>query len=205
MSVLRKLSLAVVLGLAGAGAGLAPTQPAPLTIASSARVVTYGEAVRVSGVLRDRPAGAAVTLYVRRHGDSAWLPVSADQTDPGGTWSFSYLPTLRSSFEARSNGLRSATVTVGVRPRLTLTRRRSALFTQAVAARSFRGHHVWLQRRSARGRWNSLKKIVLDNPPRRFRARLPRGVSRIRVSLSRRQAGPGYEPAVSRVLVVRRK
>jgi hypothetical protein len=185
------------------GAASAPSQTAPLTIRASDHVVVYGERVRVSGVLRGRPAGTPVTVYVRRHGESAFAPVSMTATDAGGAWSYSFEPTIRCWVEAREGQLTSRTVSVGVRPRLTLRRRGGNLFARAVAARSFRGRHVWLQRRSA-GAWRSVRRVVLDDPPRRFRARLPRGTSRLRVSLPRAQAGPGYEPAVSRPVLLRR-
>jgi hypothetical protein len=197
--VLTVSFLAAVLGaLSAAG------QPAPLTIRSSKPVVVYGEQVRVSGVLRDRAAGTGVTVYLRRHGEGGFSPVKIAETSAGGAWSFSFEPTVNSWLEARSGELTSRPVTVRVRPRLTLRRRGEILFAQAVAARSFRGRHVWFQRRSSRGLWHSLRKVVLDDPPRRFRARLPRGLSRVRVSLPRVQAGPGYEPTVSPPMMLRR-
>lgn len=189
--------------VAALGTAPAASQTAPLSIRSSEPVVVYGEKIRVSGVLRGRPAGAQVTVYVRRHGASAFAPVDVAETDAAGAWSYSFEPTIRSRVEARSGELASRTVTVAVRPRLTLRRRGENLFARAVAARSFRGRHVWLQRRS-RGAWRPVTKVVLDDPPRRFRVPLPRGVSRLRVSLPRSQAGSGYEPAVSRPLVLRR-
>jgi hypothetical protein len=200
----RTVALTIPLFAAALGAVSAPSQPTPLTIRSSQPVAVYGQQVRVSGILDAQPAGTPVTVYVRRHGERAFSPVSVADTDGHGAWSFSFEPTVRSSIEARSGELASATVTVRVRPRLTLRRRGENLFARAIAARSFRGRHVWFQRRSSRGVWRSLRRIVLDDPPRRFRAQLPLGVSRVRVSLPRRQAGPGYEPAVSRAVVLRR-
>jgi hypothetical protein len=199
----RILALSVSVLVAALGTASAPSQPAPLTIRSSEAVVVYGDRVRVSGLLRGRPAGTSVTVYVRRHGETAFAPVSAADTGTGGAWSFSFEPTIRSWVEARAGELTSARVAVRVRPRLTLRRRGDGLFAHAVAARSFRGRHVWVQRRSG-GAWRSVRRVVLDDPPRRFRARLPRGVSRVRVSLPRAQAGPGYEPTVSRAVLLRR-
>jgi hypothetical protein len=189
---------------AALGGVSAASQPTPLTIRSAEPVVVYGKAVHISGVLRGQPEDTQVTLYLRRHGESTFRPVSVVVTDERGAWSFAFEPTMRSSIEARSGELTSPTLTVRVRPRLTLKRRGESLLARAVAARSFRGRHVWFQRRSSRGVWRSVTKVVLDDPPRRFRAGLPRGVSRVRVSLPRTQAGPGYEPAVSRSLLLRR-
>lgn len=201
---MRTLALTISLFVAALGAVSAPGQPTPLTIRSDEPVVVYGEVVHISGVLRGRPEGTQVTLYLRRHGESTFSPVSVVVTDERGAWSFAFEPTMRSTIQARSAELTSSTLTVGVRPRLTLKRRGEGLFARAVAARSFRGRHVWFQRRSSRGVWRSVARVVLDDPPRRFQARLPPGVSRVRVSLPRGQAGPGYEPAVSPSLLLRR-
>jgi hypothetical protein len=199
----RTLALTTSLFTAVLGAVSAPSQPPPLTIRSSQPVVVYGKQVHISGVFRGRPAGTPVTVYVRRHGESAFSPVSTADIDARGAWSFSFEPIIRSSIEARSGELSSPAVTVRVRPRLTLRRRGESLFARAVAARSFRGRHVWFQRRSS-GAWRSVRRVVLDDPPRRFQARLPRGVSRVRVSLPRGQAGAGYEPTVSPPVLLRR-
>jgi hypothetical protein len=200
----RTLALTIPIFVAALGAVSAPSQPAPLTIRSAEPVVVYGQVVHISGVLRGQAEGTQLTLYLRRHGESTFSPVSVVVTDERGAWNFAFEPTMRSSIEARSGELTSPTLTVRVRPRLTLKRRGESLFARAVAARSFRGRHVWFQRRSRGGVWRSLARVVLDDPPRRFRAGLPRGVSRVRVSLPRAQAGPGYEPAVSRSLLLRR-
>jgi hypothetical protein len=200
---MRTIPLAISLLVAGLGAASTPGQPAPLTIRSSEPVVVYGTKARISGFLRGRPDTKQVTIYVRRYGKSAFSPVSVVDTDARGAWSFSFEPTARSRIQARSGELTSPTVTVRVRPRLTLRRRGGNLFARAVAARSFRGRHVWLQRRS-RGVWRSVRRVVLDDPPRRFQVLLPSGVSRIRVVLPRGQAGPGYEPTVSRPVLLRR-
>jgi hypothetical protein len=201
---MRNLSITFALLLA-VTASAATSQSEELTISTSKRVIVYGDRVRVSGVLRNQQAGAPVIVALRRYGEPAFSPVSNSTTGANGGWSFTFEPTVFSQLQARSGEFLSRIVTIRVKPRLTLTRRRGALYTRAVAAGSFRGRHVWFQRRSKQGRWSSVRKVVLDDPPRRFRARLPKGVSRVRVSLARRQAAPGYEPAVSRVLVLRRR
>jgi hypothetical protein len=201
---MRKFALLSALVLAST-AGAATTQSNQLTIAPSKRVIVYGQPVVVAGTLSGGAAGTQVIVAIRRHGERGFAPVANQASGAGGTWRFSFEPTILSELQARSGESLSRIVTVRVKPRLTLTRRRGALYAQAVAARSFRGRHVWLQRKSKQGRWRSVRKVVLDDPPRRFEVALPKGVSRVRVSLARRQAGPGYEPTVSRALVLRRR
>jgi hypothetical protein len=199
----RTIALASSLFLVVLGGASASGQPTPFTIRSSQPVVVYGKQVRISGLLRGRPDAARVTIYVRRYGRSAFSPVRVVDIGTRGTWSFSFEPIARSWIQARSGVVTSPTVTVRVTPRLTLMRRGGNLFARAVAARSFRGRHVWLQQRS-RGVWRSVRRVVLHDPPRRFHVPLPRGVSRFRVALPRAQAGPGYEPTVSRPVLLRR-
>ena len=201
---MRKSMITLALVLA-ATAGAAGAQSDRLTLTSSKRIVVYGDGVRITGLLRSRAAGVPVIVAIRHFGEPGFQPVSTTTTDPSGVWTFSFEPIVRSELQARTGEDLSRIVTIRVKPKLTLTRRRGALFARAIAAGSFRGRHVWFQRRSKQGRWLSIRKIVLDDPPRHFQARLPKGISRVRVSLSRRQATPGYEPAVSRVLVLRRR
>ncbi|MDQ4024704.1 MAG: hypothetical protein M3217_04320, partial [Actinomycetota bacterium] len=174
----------MVLTLA-ATAGAATAQSQALTIRASNELVVYGDRVRISGVLENPQPGTPVTIFIRRSGEPAFVPVNNSPIDARGAWTFTFEPTILSSLQARSGETVSPTVVVRVKPRLTLSRRRGALYTQAVAAESFRGRYVWFQRRSNQGRWRSLRKVVLDDPPRRFRTKLPAGISRVRVSLPR--------------------
>jgi hypothetical protein len=200
---MRNLSLMILFTLV-ATAGAATGQTASLTISASKELVVYGDRIRISGVLGNQPPGSPVTVFIRRAGEVTFIPVSNATVDAQGAWSFTFEPTIRSRLQARSGETVSPVLTVRVKPKLTLSRRRNGLYTQAVAAGSFRGRYVWFQRLSKQGRWRSLRKVVLDDPPRRFGAKLPSGGSRVRVSLPRRQAAPGYEPAISQVLVLRR-
>jgi hypothetical protein len=202
---MRHLALTITGLCLAATASATVDQTTPLTIRTSKRVIVYGQQVQITGVVQDRPVGTAVIISLRRQGERNFLPVSNSTTDADGSFSFVFEPTVRSELQARSEQGVSPILTVRVKPRLTLTRRGGVLFARAVAAASLRGRHVWFQRRSSTGRWRSIRKVVLDDPPRRFRVKLPKGVSRVRVSLSRRQAGRGYEPTVSRVLVLRRR
>ena len=171
---MRSILLTIALGLALAPTVTAATaQTQAVTIAAAKRVVVYGAGVRISGVVSNQQADAVVTVSIRRFGESAFVPVSNSTIDANGAWSFVFEPTVRSELQAQSGQGASRVVTVRVKPRLTLTRRRGVLFAQAVGARTFRGRHVWLQRRTRQGRWRSLRKIVLDDPPRRVRVMLP--------------------------------
>src|SRR5207244_13289142 len=114
--------------------------------------------------------------------------------------------TSRPSYEASSSGGTSSAVTVGVRPAVSLRVLPRARFsTHVAAARSFAGHLVQLQRRSASGRWTTLARARLNGSSTAvFRPRLPHGTSRLRVAMSVNQAGPGYLAGFSRTIAYRR-
>jgi hypothetical protein len=86
---------------------------------------------------------------------------------------------------------------------VTLSASGTGFLTRVAAGRSVRGKQVELQRASA-GRWITIKRATLERPAQRFRARLPRGVSRLRIFVSRREIGAGYLDGFSRPITVRR-
>ena len=94
----------------------------------------------------------------------------------------------------------------GVRPQIEIGYKRGIIYTKARAAVSFSGKAVFLQRLSRYGQWVSIKKIKLNSrSSAAVRVRLPRGLSRLRVSMSVNQAGAGYLAGFSPTLVVRRR
>jgi hypothetical protein len=65
---------------------------------------------------------------------------------------------------------------------------------------------VQLQRRTASGRWVTVKRIRLGLRSRaEFTAVLPAGRSSLRMAMSVNQAGAGYLGGVSRTIVVSRR
>jgi hypothetical protein len=64
---------------------------------------------------------------------------------------------------------------------------------------------VSLQRAARFGQWITLSKVRLGAfGSARFKARLPKGVSRVRVYMSAAQAGSGYLAGMSAIRLVRR-
>jgi hypothetical protein len=65
---------------------------------------------------------------------------------------------------------------------------------------------VKLQRRTAAGRWVTVKRLRLNRrSAATVRVRLRRRTSRLRVVMSVNQAGPGYLAGISRTIVYRRR
>jgi hypothetical protein len=98
-------------------------------------------------------------------------------------------------------------VTVGVRPAVSLrmiTGKR--LTSRVVAAKSFAGKTVQLQRLLPGNHWTTLGRTRLNGKSAAVfsQAILPRGTSLIRVAMSVNQAGAGYLGAFSRTLTLKR-
>ena len=87
----------------------------------------------------------------------------------------------------------SQTVTVQVRPRLTLTRNHTRLFAKLAGYHPFAGRTIYLQRFSKFGQWVTVEKLKLGpNSGRIFTAPHAKGTFTYRVYITTNQAGTGY-------------
>jgi hypothetical protein len=180
--------------------------PAPQqTIRASRSIVVYGNSVALTGGIGRPMPNQKIALLLRLYGESSAKAIALVQTDANGRWRYDARPGSRSSYSTcwLEPRLRGQTVTVRVRPHVTLRRRGRSFSTKVIGARSFNGRKVFLQRKSGR-KWRSIRSGTLRRRARRFRVELPRGSSRLRVLFPQKQAGPGYLAGFSRVLVVRR-
>jgi hypothetical protein len=72
--------------------------------------------------------------------------------------------------------------------------------TGGSGATSFAGKVVFFQRQTASGGWRTLDRVVLNlNSVAKFKVKLPRGLSVVRVYLTQAQAGAGYLDGVSHI------
>jgi hypothetical protein len=179
---------------------------ASVTLAARAPSVVYGRAVMLTGVVPTGRAGESVKLFAARFGETSPVAVATIATGAGGAWQYLARPPIQTSYLADWSGLTSGATVVAVRPRVRFRRVGRARFaTRIVAARSFRGRSVKLQRRTRAGRWVTVKRVRLNRrSAASFRVRLRRGRSPLRVVMSVNQAGPGYLAGISRTLVYRR-
>ena len=174
-------------------------------VTSSARAVFNGS-VTLSGVVSNHAANEKVTISGQKYGENAFSKLADVTTTAGGAWTYTARPTIRTVYQSTWNKNTSTQVTVGVRPRVSfraLTGNRFA--TKVLAARSFAGKFVQLQRRSADGRWVTLKRVRLGSTSAAtVRASLPMGNSTLRFAFSMNQAGAGYLGGLSRTVVFHR-
>lgn len=177
-----------------------------ITLDAPALRVVYGRRIMLTGTVPTKRAGEPVAVLAQQFGEASFRTVATVTTAADGRWRYLAKPTIRTSYAASWNRGRSLAAVVAVRPAVTLRRTATGLFSTRVAgARPFAGRLVQLQRRTAAGRWVTVRRVRLNaRSARLFRATLPRGTSRLRIAISVNQAGAGYLGGFSRTIVVRR-
>jgi plastocyanin len=179
--------------------------PPSVSIAASLPVMTYGLQVTLSGVVSSQKGGQTVTVLAQPYPQTSFAELAKVTTTAGGAWTFTTLPTIQTTYQARFRGSSSQPVTVGVRPKVTFSYANGYLSTRVTAATSFAGRFVWLQRRSRFGQWIAVRKLKLGTRSgRTFRPPKRRGVSIYRIFLTVNQAGPGFQSSHSGTQRVRR-
>src|SRR5947207_3408118 len=195
--------MAVLLAVAATGTAAAPS----VTISASRPSVVYGGSVSLSGKIADRSAGQTVNVLAKPAGASSFSALASVTTTAGGRWTDAVKPTIETAYEATWMSATSSTVTIKVRPLITLTlvsATNGTFSTKVTAARSFAGKFVLVQRLSSTG-FVTLRKVRLDaSSSASFRVRLHRGRSRLRVVMPTSQTAPGYITGMSKVLTVHR-
>jgi hypothetical protein len=186
--------------------------PKSISLDAGQSTVVYGRAVSLFGSVANGQAGEAVTISEQRlpaFSGANVRTVATVQTAADGSFNVAVRPQIRTLYRASDGQTTSNTVSVKVRPRLSLTRIGSQRFAlRAMAARSFAGRYAVLQRWSPRKhRWISVRRVFFTRalsgiPPTitsraAFRARF--GGARIRAYVAQSQLAPGYVPGVSNV------
>jgi len=204
---MRKTRVALMtagLALLLASVGTAAT-PRTVTISASRPSLVFGKSVTLSGKVSDSTAGQNVSVVAEPAGTTAFAALATVQTVSGGHWSEVVKPTIETSYQAKWKSATSSTVSVKVRPLITLTLVSQAtgrFSTKVSAARSFAGKFVLVQRLTSTG-VVTLKRVTLDaNSAASFRVRLHHGRSRLRVVMPTSQTAPGYITGTSNVVSV---
>src|SRR5205823_6315778 len=192
------------LALLLASVGTAAT-PQTVTISASRPSVVFGKSVTLSGKVSNSKAGENVSVLAEPFGTTAFADLAPVQTVSGGHWSEVVKPTIETSYQAKWKGATSSTVSVKVRPLITLalvSQGTGRFSTKVSAARSFAGKFVLVQRLTSTG-VATLKRVTLDaNSAASFRVRLHLGRSRLRVVMPSSQTAPGYITGTSNVVTV---
>jgi plastocyanin len=187
----------------------APT-PAPTVSLSPRRTsVIYGGSTVLTGSISNNQAGESVALMAQEAGQpKTTQAIQTTQTGASGSFMFTVNPTIRTAYEAQYKTASSDTVTVFVAPRITLgiNRFRGIFSAHAISSRSYAGRFVLFQRLNPRtGTWYTIRPVMLHfGSVASFRARLPHGLSHVRIRMTAGQAGFGYIAGRSPTLLVRR-
>ena len=203
-------TLVVLTALAATLLVVAAVRAAPkqsVTISLSRPSVVYGGSVTLSGKVSNSKAGETVDVLAEAYGASSFSSLGTVGTTAGGKWTDVVNPTIETAYHATWKSATSSTVTVKVRPMITLTLinlSTGRFSTKVTAARAFAGKFVLVQRLSSTG-VKTLKKVTLDaGSSATFRVRLHHGRSRLRVVMPTSQTAPGYITGMSKVMTVSR-
>jgi hypothetical protein len=204
----------VLLATAAAAAGAAAAQaagPVSVTIAGTPAVVLYGNTTALSGTVSDQKAGTKVTVQQRPCTATSAKAATSVETTTGGAWSANVTPLMRTVYQARAKSGESPSLTVQVRPRVTLAKvARHRFRVRVYGAQSFAGKVVVFQRyRRALRRWVRVKRVTLVQVAtgpgativsgRTFRSRIRRHRRAI-VQLPQSQVGTCYLSAASNTI-----
>ena len=179
-----------------------------VTIAAGGREVIFGGRVTLSGAVPTHAVGEQVTVFAQAYGRGSPVSVATVLTGPGGAWSYIARPRIATSYQAGWQGGTSTPVSVGVHPAISLVRTAAGkLVTHVSGGSSFAGRIVQLQRRTAAGKWVTIKRGRLNRTSHAtFKASLlPRGRSAVRVAISINQAGAGFLGGKSHSITVTRR
>jgi hypothetical protein len=167
--------------------------PPQISVAVNNPIVTYGGQTTISGTVSSVKANEAVTILAQPFGSSA-QQIATLMTGAGGAFSYSTAPTMLTTYTAKWKSATSQTLTVQVRPKLTLQKTTATrLFAKAAATPSFAGRFIYVQRRSSFGQWVTVQKLRLGPLSGRiFKAPHKKGTFTYRVYMTTNQAGTGY-------------
>ncbi len=178
--------------------------PPAVSVGVTQPIVTYGEQTTIAGTVSNQKANEQVVVLAQPYGSSAQA-VTTLMTGAGGTFTYTTQPTMYTTYSVRWKAVTSQTMTVQVRPRLTLTRTTATrLFAKIAATPSFVGRTIYLQHRSKFGQWITVEKLKLGpNSGRIFTAPHVKGTTTYRVYMTTNQAGTGYLETWSNTVRVR--
>ena len=209
--MVKTFVLTAVVGAAlAASAGAAP--PVTLSLAANTTTVTYGSPVTLSGQLSTQKPNQAISVMATECGPTKQTKAATAKTTANGAYSTPVTPTIGTAYQATFKNVKSATVSIAVRPLLELAKTSAGHYTaKATAAQALTGKFVLFQRyKKLRKRWVQVKRVPLGAAvpgaakpamvsSASFTATLPRG-TRVRVAITAKQAGPCYAAATSKSL-----
>jgi plastocyanin len=177
------------------------TLPLVSSLKATPKTVVYGNKSTLSGKLASGQSGQSVQIHAQACGETKSALVATVTTTAGGAFSYQAQPSKKTTYTLSNKGL-TASIGVGVQPKMVLTKtRRHHYKLQVTAAQNFAGKVATFQRyRASLKRWVKVKRVVLKTnisgtPPTEiasvtFRSRVK--AKRLRASLGPKQVVPCY-------------
>jgi plastocyanin len=188
------------------GAIVVKGPPPSVSLGANTPIVTFGVGITLSGAVSNQRPNESVQIYAQPYGQASYALVATVLTGTSGVWSYATKPEVLTFYKARWGNLESPVATVGVAPSISFRKIGNWLVVKTVGARRFSRRAVTIQRLNSFGQWVSLKKVTLNSTgAQRFKLKLPKGISRLRIAMSVNQAGVGYLGAFSKTISVRTK
>lgn len=178
-----------------------------VSLSVSTRTLIFGASTTISGAVTPTRANQAVTLTIRPFNEPTQRVTL--RTDASGRYTYRHQPRIQTAYQASSRGAESESVTVSVRPRVTLRKVGTRRFQLVVVGpEGFAGRRATISRVIGRGstaRLRRVARVTLRANPRTntiaqatFRLRVRRGW-KLRAFTP---AIPGYLPGQSNFIVV---
>ena len=177
-----------------------------VSLAASRLVNIFGDAVVLSGTISSKTAGEKVTVVA----SPAGLPETQTTvtTDANGNWSLQVQPRVRTTYQARYENASSSSVTVSIRPRITLQKVGPHQYLIVVlAAHSMAGKRVDVTRWIPGAGWVRFRRATLQSIARTpttsdaYFVTFVRLGTKLRIFLPQAQAGSDYLPGHSNFIV----
>jgi hypothetical protein len=167
-----------------------------VSIATSRSLMIFGDAITLSGTVSSKQAGESVTIVAKPTNEPAWS--TQVTTTTGGNWSLQVQPRIRTTYMAKYEDKSSATLTVNVRPRITLQKvGRNSFLVVVLAQHSMAGKTVDVARSSGSG-WTTISQVQLQSIARTSTVAVGHVTSfvnlgtKLRVFLPASQTSPDY-------------
>ena len=203
-------TLAAVCIAAGAVAAAAiAAPPVTVTLTATPTVVAYGKPVVFSGQVSTKKANQQVVIQGTACGSTNATKAATVKTTANGMYTVSATPALGTTYRANFKNGTSQPVVITVKPVLELKRVARGSFTASVTAgQALTGKYVLFQRyKKLRKRWVQVRRMALKTSVAgtkptvvssvSFKSKLRAG-TRVRVMISKAQAGPCYLTAASK-------
>jgi len=208
---MKTFVLTAIIGVTLAGAAGAAS-PATVTLAASPALVSYGTPVTANGQLSTQKSNQAIVIQATECGTTKQVKATTLKTAANGAYTGPVTPTVTTVYQATYKTVKSAPVSISVRPLLELTKVATGSYSaKATAGQGLTGKFVLFQRyRKASKRWVQVKRLALGaavpgtTKPAMvssvsFKAKLPRG-TRVRLAITAKQVGACYAAATSKSL-----